>query len=109
MGQYVVSGSRDHTARIWDVKSGDCIKTLEGHTKDVRDVSFSPNNQYVVSGSDDETVRIWKINLIDLCVYVPTTIRSNKYSSNSNPITAVASSFCGKFVACGSNNNVHLI
>ena len=41
--QYVVSGSWDKTVRIWDVESGDCIKTLEGHTERVSSVSFSPN------------------------------------------------------------------
>ena len=59
--QYVVSGSFDKTVRIWDVESGDCIKTLEGHTFGVNGVSFSPNNQYVVSGSNDKTVRIWEV------------------------------------------------
>ena len=39
---YVVSGSGDHTVRIWSVKSGDCIKTLKGHTNWVSGVSFSP-------------------------------------------------------------------
>ena len=52
--QYVVSGSKDKTActRIWDVESGDCIKTLEGHTSYVYGVSFSPNNQY-------EGIKLW--------------------------------------------------
>ena len=44
-----------------NVESGECIKTLEGHTGYVYGVSFSPNNQYVVSGSGDNTVRIWNV------------------------------------------------
>ena len=61
--QYVVSGSNDYTARIWKVESGECIKTLKGHTRteNVYSVSFSHNNQYVVSGSGDNTVRIWSM------------------------------------------------
>ncbi len=31
----VVSGSDDRTVRVWDVSSGECVQTLEGHT-DVR-------------------------------------------------------------------------
>ena len=56
--QYVVSGSMDETVRIWNVESGDCIKTLEDHTGAVFGVSFSPNNQYVVSGSSDPTGKL---------------------------------------------------
>ena len=51
-GRFVVSGSNDNTVRIWDVESGDCIKTLEGHTSYVYGVSFSPNNQY-------EGIKLW--------------------------------------------------
>ena len=29
----IVSGSDDNTIRIWDVKSGKCVKVLEGHSK----------------------------------------------------------------------------
>ncbi len=28
----VVSGSWDETVRVWDVSSGECVQTLEGHT-----------------------------------------------------------------------------
>ena len=62
--QYVVSGSSDKTIRIWSVESGDCIKTLEGHTYGVNSVSFSPNNQYVLSKGEyfftRSEKRIWK-------------------------------------------------
>ena len=31
----VVSGSDDNTLRLWDRRSGECVKVLEGHHSDV--------------------------------------------------------------------------
>ena len=79
-----MSGSDDKTVRIWDVESGDCIKTLEGHTNCVNGVSFSPNNQYVVSGSDDKTVRIWDVESGD-CIKTLEGHTSYVYSVSFSP------------------------
>ena len=29
----VCSGSRDSSVRVWDVASGECVRTLSGHTE----------------------------------------------------------------------------
>ena len=34
-GDKVATGSFDKTARIWDVQTGDCLLTLEGHTEEI--------------------------------------------------------------------------
>ena len=31
-GLRVVSGSRDDTLKVWDVATGECVATLEGHS-----------------------------------------------------------------------------
>ncbi|KAF2721604.1 WD40 repeat-like protein [Polychaeton citri CBS 116435] len=53
------SASWDRTVKIWDVSSGTCLQTLEGHSGRVTSVVFSPDSRLLVSASLDCTVRIW--------------------------------------------------
>ena len=51
MVELAVSGSDDKTVRIWDLESGACLHTLEGHIGQVRSVSVTPDGRLAVSGS----------------------------------------------------------
>lgn len=44
---------------IWDLKTGACRTTLEGHTDDVQSVAITPDGKRILSGSFDNTVRVW--------------------------------------------------
>ena len=35
-GQRIVSASWDNTLMVWDVETGECVATLEGHSDGVR-------------------------------------------------------------------------
>ena len=39
-GAFLATGSRDTTARLWEVASGNCAATLEGHSHEVTSVAF---------------------------------------------------------------------
>ncbi len=56
---YIVSGSDDHTVRIWDFMTKQCVHVLHGHTANISQVAFHPDLPYLISTSEDQTVRIW--------------------------------------------------
>ena len=58
-GRRLASGCDDRTARLWDVETGACVKTLEGHGDGVTSVCFSPDGKQVASGSADSMARLW--------------------------------------------------
>ena len=57
-GQRVLTGSADHTARLWDAATGEAVATLTGHTAAVSAVAFSPDGKRVLTGSGDKTARL---------------------------------------------------
>ena len=60
-GKFALSGSGYKTLRLWDIASGQCIRTFEGHTKEVYSVSFSSDGKFVLSGSEDKTIKLWDV------------------------------------------------
>ena len=60
-GRLLASGSRDRTARIWDVATSQCVKALRGHSSTVESVAFSPDGKQLLSGSGDRTLRLWDV------------------------------------------------
>ena len=61
-GRRAVSASKDNTVRLWDLDTGQCLRTLEGHKRDVNSVSVSPDGRRAVSGSYDRTLRLWDLD-----------------------------------------------
>lgn len=62
-GRVLISGSADHTIKLWRLSDGRVTQTLEGHTDAITQVRFSPkDDQIAISGSADRTVRIWQLS-----------------------------------------------
>lgn len=60
-GKKVISGSKDHSIRVWDVKTGQCVRTFYGHTHFVNAVALALDGNCIVSASHDGTIRVWDL------------------------------------------------
>ena len=49
-GTKAASGSEDRKVKLWDVTSGECLQTLEGHSSNLDCVSFSPDGRRLRRG-----------------------------------------------------------
>lgn len=58
-GKFIITGSGDHTAKLWDTSNGKEIRSLEGHTNTILCVAYSPNGKYIATASMDHTAIIW--------------------------------------------------
>eukprot|EP00999_Lentomonas_sp_LEN2_P002561 NODE_443_length_1497_cov_90.648905_g411_i0.p1 GENE.NODE_443_length_1497_cov_90.648905_g411_i0~~NODE_443_length_1497_cov_90.648905_g411_i0.p1 ORF type:complete len:466 (+),score=65.24 NODE_443_length_1497_cov_90.648905_g411_i0:85-1398(+) len=54
-----ISGSYDHTIRVWNLASRQCTQILKGHERCVRCLKFVGNK--LVSGSMDGTIKMWDL------------------------------------------------
>jgi WD40 repeat protein/DNA-binding SARP family transcriptional activator len=61
-GQLLASGGGDNTIKIWDIRTGQCWKTLTGHTNWVWSLAWNPDGQTLASGSQDSTVKCWNVH-----------------------------------------------
>ena len=57
--KYILSGSDDHSIRIWNLLKKLQKTALRGHSGWVYSIALTSDNKYVVSGSWDKTIRIW--------------------------------------------------
>lgn len=58
---YLASGSRDRTVRLWKISEAACIAVFKAHENWVRGVVIHPSGNYVISCSDDKTIRVFDI------------------------------------------------
>src|ERR1043165_5470573 len=60
-GKTVASGADDNTIKLWDVKTGQEMKTLSGHTDRIISLAFSSDSKTLASGSLDGTIKLWDV------------------------------------------------
>lgn len=97
-GTMLASGSRDKTARIWQISGGQNTATYRGHSAAILSVAWRPANsavQLLASGGDDETVQVWDAQ----------AKRRRVFPKLGAPVSSVAWSLDGGYVLAGTLGN----
>ena len=59
---YVATGSRDKSAKLWEMNTGREVRSFLGHEATVTSVVFSSDGKFLITGSNDKTTRIWEVS-----------------------------------------------
>jgi dynein assembly factor with WDR repeat domains 1 len=67
----VITGSFDNTVKVWDVRNGRCIHTLQGHQGEISSCQFNYASDLCISGSIDRTCKVSAeaVNRHRFCVF----------------------------------------
>ncbi|KAI8146978.1 WD40-repeat-containing domain protein [Fennellomyces sp. T-0311] len=60
--QFIISGSRDHSVKLWDLDNHTCVASQTHHEGSVLCLKISSDNEWMVSGSSDGTCVIWQLD-----------------------------------------------
>ncbi len=94
-GRLTLSGSQDHSIRLWSVATGQELLRLQGHTSLVRCVVFSADGSQVLSASYDRTVRLWD---------VMRGLQLQRFEGHTGDVNTVALSRDGRHIVTGGDD-----
>ena len=114
VGEVLASGSFDDTIKLWNVKTGKLLQTLEGNSHSVNSVAYSPDGQTLASGgsisyqelirlkyspdlasgSYDQSIKLWDVKTGKLL---------QTLKDDSGSVKSVAYSPDGQTLASGSS------
>lgn len=94
-GGQLASCADDNTVKLWNIISGECLKTFNQHTGWVRSVVFSPDGSKLASCADDKTVKLWDV-VSGECL--------RNFEQHTGMVTSVIFSPDGSKLASGSHD-----
>lgn len=60
-GSLLGTGGLDGLCRVWDLRSGRAIASLQGHLQGIFSMDWSPNGHQLATGSGDNSIKIWDL------------------------------------------------
>lgn len=97
-GRLLASGDNKGIIKLWNLSSGNLIRTVSAHSETVSAVAFTPNGNTLVSSSRDHTIKLWNVNTGELL----RTLQGNNW------VNAIAINPSGQIIASGGRDGVKL-
>ena len=85
----------DCTLRLWDLATGELIRTFTGHEDWVSGLAITPDGRHALSGSDDCTLKLWDLGTVS---------SSRTFTGHEDGVTAVAVTPDGRRALSGSRD-----
>lgn len=63
-GTFVFGGSKKGWIYVWDITTGELIRTLQAHFKAITRIEVDPRGLFCISSSDDGMIRVWDLNTL---------------------------------------------
>lgn len=86
----LITGSYDSTAKVWDIETGQELRTLTGHTSGIRCLQF--DDQSLMTGGLDGTLRLWDWR----------TGQCKRTFERAHSQGIITLNFSGRYIATGS-------
>jgi len=91
----IATGSGDSNIRLWDLESGELVRTLAGHQGGVLSVAWSGDGQLAGYCAHDWTVRVWEASSRHL---------ARTLEGPQGPVTSMVWSRDGRWLASGAGD-----
>jgi WD40 repeat protein len=61
-GKLLAAADANRDIYVWELATGDKVRTFRGHQKAVTSIVFSPDGKSLLSGSEDTTMLLWDVS-----------------------------------------------
>lgn len=99
-GHWALTGAADRAVNLWDVRTGQKLRTFSGHTNVVSSVKFSADGLHVLTGSWDRTAILWDAE---------TGKKLQTFTGHTDLVSSVSLSGDGERVLTGSSDKTAIL
>ncbi|MBI3929288.1 MAG: protein kinase [Armatimonadetes bacterium] len=99
-GAFGLTGGGDSLLRLWDLRTGRCLKELSGHTGPIPDLDLTSDGCQAISAGQDGTLRLWDLTSGNCLETIDV---------QAGPVVGVAMTLDGRFaVSAGADRRLRL-